>query len=181
MITEYGIDLRHQLRSFRECFYLLAWYLCAFTVGQFLIEDIDKWTLFVILILFWLITSVGFVLPFHVNYLIANWQTKLIIDANLKTIRLIESGQIYDFKFSNIKVTRHILGYYRPDRTKSWTPIPFDYYGYLVISTDDNKEIYLTSLMLDPFKPPLPVNRTEYGFPVILKTMRKITATDSKE
>lgn len=167
MTTEYKIDFRHQVRSFRECFITFAWTMGAFIVAPFVIDGIDYMTLFVICMLFWLVTSVAMTLPFHINYLLANRQTKLIVDDNLKTIKLIQSRQEYNYKISDIKVTRHILGHYRPDRTKSWTPIPFDYYGYLQIRTKDNREVYLTSLMLDPFKPPLPVDKTEYGFPII--------------
>ena len=168
-MKEFKIDLRHQFRSFRECFYILAWYIGAALILPFFIKDIDFWTMFVIFILFWLVTAVGFTLPFHINYLTINWRTKLIVDSEAKTIRLIKSDQIFDYNFSDIRITRCVLGHYRPDRTKSWTPIPFDYYGYLKIETNDNQTHYLTSLMLDPFIPPLPVNKTEYEFPFIWK------------
>ena len=168
-MTEYKIDFRHQIRSFRECFITLAWTMIAVIVAPFVIEGMDYMTMFVICILFWLTPSVAMTLPFHINYLLANWQTRLIVDDNLKTIKIIQSGLSYDYKISDIHVTRHILGHYRPDRTKSWTPIPFDYYGYLQIKTSDNKKVILTSLMLDPFNPPLPFDITEYGFPIIWK------------
>jgi hypothetical protein len=167
MTREYKIDLRHQLRSFRECFITLAWTMGAVIVGPFVIKEMDYGTIFVICILFWLVTSVAMTLPFHINYLLANRQTRLIVDDNLKTIKLIQSSQTFHYKFSDIQVTRHILGHHRPDRTKSWTPIPFGHYGYLQIKTKDNEDAYLTSLMLDPFKPPLPVDKTEYRFPII--------------
>jgi len=168
-MKEFKIDLRHQFRSFREGFYILAWTIGAAIVLPFFMRDIDFWTMFVIFILFWLVTSVGMSLPFHINYLKTNWRTKLIVDNHAKTIRIIKSGQVFNYNFSEIKITRFILGHYRPDRTKSWTPIPFDYYGYLKIETDDNKTHYLTSLMLDPFNSPLPINNTEYEFPIIWK------------
>lgn len=167
MAREFKIDLRHQIRSFRESFVTLAWTMGGVALGPFVIDGMDFWVMFIIGILFWLVTSVLTTLPFHVNYLVANWRTKLIVNDELKTIRLIQSGQAYEYKYSDIVVVRHIPGHYRPDREKSWTPIPFDYYGYLQINTNDNKEAYLTSLMLDPFKPPLPVHKTEYRFPII--------------
>ncbi len=169
MIKEYKIDLRHQVKSFRKCFFTLALTMAPLLAITFIIEEMDFTTMFVICILFWIVTSVALTIPFHINYLLANWQTKLIVDSDLKTIKLVQSGKTYDYGFSDIQVTRNILGHYRPDRTKSWTPIPFDYYGYLQIRTNDNKKVYLTSLMLDPFKPPLPIDKTEYGFPIIWK------------
>ena len=168
-MKEFKIDLRHQFRSFRECLYILVWTLGAAILLPFFIKDIDFWTMFVIFILFWLVTSVGMTLPFHINYLIINWRTKLFVDENAKTLRLIKSDKTFDYHFSEIQITRFILGHYGPDRTKSWTPIPFDYYGYLKIETNDNQTHYLTSLMLDPFQPPLPINSTEYEFPFIWK------------
>ncbi len=169
MTTEYKLDFRHQVRSLKGCFITLAWTMAALVVAPFVIEGMDYMSLFVICTLFWLVTSVALTLPFHVNYLLANWHTRLIIDDSLKTIKLIQSGQTYQYKISEIQVTRYILGHYRPDRTKSCMPIPFDYYGYLQIKTSDNKEVYLTSLMLNPFEPPLTIDKTEYGFPIIWK------------
>jgi hypothetical protein len=166
-MKEFKIDLRHQLKSFREGLYLLVWNIAAAIVLPFVMKDIDFWPIFVIFVLFWIVTSVGTSLPLHINYLKTNWRTKLIVDSHTKTIRLIKSDQVFDYNFSQIRTTRFILGHYRPDRNKSWTPIPFDYYGYLQIETGDNQIHYLTSLMLDPFNPPLPINKTEYEFPFI--------------
>ena len=167
MTREYKLDLRHQVRSFRKCFVTLAWTVVAVVVGLLVIKGIDFWSILTICVLFWLVTSVIMTMPFHINYLMANWRTKLLIDDNQKTIQIIESGQANKYNIADIEVTRHILGHYRPDRKKSWTPIPFDFYGFLKIKTNDNKVTYLTSLMLDPFNPPLPVDKTEYGFPII--------------
>ncbi|MDB5200985.1 MAG: hypothetical protein JWQ27_394 [Ferruginibacter sp.] len=169
MTTEYKIDLRHQLKSFRECLYLLAWTIGAFIIGVFVVDDQDYKPLLIICLLFWLVTCVGMALPFHINYLKANWKTKLIVDNNLKSIEIIQSGKVFSYDVSQIQVTRYILGHYRPDRTKSWTPVPFDYYGFLQVTTNDDKEYFLTSLMLDPFNSPLPIHRTEYEFPIIWK------------
>jgi hypothetical protein len=167
MTREYKLDLRHQLKSFRQCFATLVWTMGAVVIGLLIIKGIDFWTIFTICILFWLATSVALTIPFHINYLVANWRTKLLVDDKLKTIRIVESGQTYEYNFADIKVTRHILGHFRPDRQKSWTPIPFDFYGYIKVKTSDNKVTYLTSLMLDPINPPVPVDKTEYGFPII--------------
>ncbi len=168
-MKEYKIDFRHQFRSFRGCLYILAWTIGGAIVLPLFIKDIDLWVMFVIFILFWVVTAVCMSLPFHINYLTINWRTKLLIDDNAKTIRLIKSDQIFDYNISEIRITRFILGHYHPDKTKSWIPIPFDYYGYLKIETKDNQTHYLTSLMLDPFHPPLLINKTEYEFPFIWK------------
>ena len=174
MTIEYKLDLRHQIKSFRECFVTLGWTMGAMIIVPFIAKGIDFGTMFTICILFWLVTSVASTIPFQINYLLANWGTKLLVDNEAETIKLIVSGQVYSYKFSDIEVTRHILGHYRPDRTKSWTPIPFDYYGYLQVNTNDNRVTYLTSLMLDPFEPPLPVDKTEYRFPIIKRPWKKL-------
>ena len=166
-MREYKLDFRHQVKSFRQCFVTLAWTMAAMTIGLLVINGMDFGTVFTICISFWLVTSVVMTLPFQLNYLLSNWGTKLIVDDSQKTIRLLESGKTYDYNFSDIKVTRHILGHYRPDRNKSWTPIPFDFSGYLQVDTKDKKVMYFTSLMLDPFNPPLSVDKTEYRFPII--------------
>lgn len=168
-MKEFKIDFTHQLRSFRECLKIFGWYALAFIIIKFSFTDFDDTATFIICISFWLVTGVGLALPFHINYLSVNWNTKLIIDENLKAIQIIEGNDIYSYALNEIIVTRHILPHYRPDRTKSWIPIPCDYYGYLTINAIDKKVFYITSLMLDPFESPLPVNRTEYDVPIISK------------
>lgn len=109
-MKEYKIDLKHQLKSFRESIYILIWTIGTAFVVPFLVKDIDFLTMFVISILFWLITSVGMSLPFHINYLKTNWRTKLVVDNNANTIRLIEADQVFIYNFSEIRTTRFILG-----------------------------------------------------------------------
>jgi hypothetical protein len=167
MTRDYKIDIRHQLKSFRECFVTLGWTIAAMIIGTVAIKGMDIKTMAVICGLFWLVASVGMTLPFHINYLMTNWDTKLTVDNEKKEIQITDAGQTVDYKLSDIKVTRHLCGHYKPGRTKSWTPIPFDYYGYLQIKTKDNKDFFVTSLMIDPFEPPIPVDKTEYRFPII--------------
>jgi hypothetical protein len=124
-----------------------------------LIQGADFLTTLSFGLLFWSVTSVLFLMPFHIQYLMRNWDTKLIIDNELKTIEIQENRQTFKYKFSDISTERHLLGHHR---TKSYQPIPFDYYGYVKIKTADKKCFIVTSLMADPFKFPLKIDSTKY-------------------
>src|SRR5436190_174322 len=115
--------------------------------------------MFIVCIVWWLVTALIPCIPFHLQYLLINWTTTLIVDKKLGELEIRDKGKIYKYKFSNIETERKLLGHYRPDRTKSWTPIPFDYYGYVKIKTVDKREFIITSLMADPFDFPLAVDR----------------------
>src|SRR5688572_11142018 len=129
MREEFKIDLRHQFKSAKEVFVGLVWIMSGMIISHFLIADSNLIQMLIIGLLFWLVTSVAMTLPFHIQYLVTNWDTKLIIDNESKTLEIIQSGTSYKYRFSDLTIYRHILGHYRPDRKKSWTPIPFDYYG----------------------------------------------------
>lgn len=168
MKSVFKIDITHQYKSSRECFYLLLWIATAAIIFSIISNDINYQAIFWFALIFWFITAPLLALPFHLSYLKKNWNTKLIIDDNLQTLEIMQSGQSFIYNLTDIKVNRYILGHYKPGRTKSWIPIPFDYYGYLIVETKDKKEFYLTSLMLDPFNPPLKVDITFYELPFII-------------
>ena len=113
------------------------------------------------------------ILPFHIQFLIKNWNTKLIINEAEEKIEIHIGKKVNIYNFSEIETQRHILGHYKPGRQKSWTPIPFDYYGYVNIKTNDDRNFAITSLIADPFKFPLKIDYTIYGFPFIKKQITK--------
>jgi len=166
-MKKYKIDLKHQIQSFKVGFKLLVWLLLTGLIVYFIENETDVVSLLVVFILFWLVTSVVSTLPLYLNYLKINWKTVLYIDNQTKHIEIIQSGNSFKYQFSDIHVTQHLLGHFRPDRSKSWFPIPFNYYGYLEIESKDHKIFYATSLMIDPFKPPIPIDKTKYRFPFI--------------
>ncbi len=168
MKSIFKIDIRHQYKSSRECFFLLLWTATAAIIFSIVYKNTDYQTIFWFGLSAWFITAPLLALPFHLNYLKKNWNTKMIIDDSLQTIAIIQSSERFIYNLAEIKVSRYILGHYKPGRSKSWTPIPFDYYGYLIVETKDKKEFYLTSLMLDPFNSPLKVDTTYYDLPFIL-------------
>lgn len=158
---EYKIDFKHQFRSFRECLVILGLsFLPLILVPFFNIPVV----LFVICLLSWLILSVGLTLPIHINYLINNRGTRLIIDDKSDVIKVVHSGKEREYLISDIEITRYIGAQHK---TGSYIPIPFNYYGYLRVRTMDNHYFYLTSLMIDPFKPPIPIHKTYYCLPII--------------
>lgn len=118
-------------------------------------------------LLFWLVVAVLPALLFHLPYLSENRRTKMTIDQVAKKIEIEKDGIVHKYNFDELKTERHLLGHYRPDRQKSYQPIPFDYYGYVKIKTHDKKNFIITSLMADPFDFPLTIDSTKYRFPFI--------------
>ncbi len=137
------------------------------TIGTF--GGLDFKTMLVLGLLFWFVTSLAVTIPFHVQYLLRNWNTKLVVDNVSMTIEIQENGQIFKYKFSDITTERYLLGHHRPYIHKGWQTIPFDYYGYIKINTVDKKHFIVTSLMTDPFEFPLTIDATKYRFPFIEK------------
>lgn len=111
-------------------------------------------------------------MPFHIQYLIENWDTRLIIDIKEQVVTIEEKNYSYTCKFEDLRTERYLGGHHKPGRIKSFEPIPFDYYGYVKIRTKDERFFYITSLMTDPFDFPLPISHTKYGFPIINKRER---------
>lgn len=167
MAERYSLDLKHQLQSFKQSLRMFVWLFGTAIILSFALHETEFSSIVIVFLLFWLVTAVGMCLPFHLHYLTTNWNTCLIVDHNKKRIEIVQSGKSVTYQFSEIQVIQHILGHFRPDRTRSWFPIPFNYYGYLQIISKDNKKYYITSLMLNPFSPPLPIHKTKYGLPWI--------------
>jgi hypothetical protein len=162
----YKIDLKHQLRSFRECFKILAFCMVGVLIGYFFWPGENNVIEALVLgLLFWLVVAVVPALLFHLPYLSENWRTKLTIDKVAKTVEIEKDGIVHKYNFDELKTERHLLGHYRPDREKSYQPIPFDYYGYVKIKTTYKKSFIVTSLMTDPFDFPLTIDSTKYRFP----------------
>jgi hypothetical protein len=168
MRATYQIDFRHQFRSFRECFKILAVCMGGVLIGYFLWTGEQSIIAALVLgLLFWLIVAVVPALLFHLPYLSENRRTKMTIDQVAKKIEIEKDGIVHKYNFDELKTERHLLGHYRPYRQKSYQPIPFDYYGYVKIKTYDKKNFIITSLMADPFDFPLTIDSTKYRFPFI--------------
>ena len=153
------------MRSAKVAFILFDWTLVASFILPFLIPDFNWLTYLVIGISFWFVTAIIPCIPFHLNYFLANRSTRIIINNTTQAVYF--NSQDLAYSLSDIIVTRHLLGHHSPGRTKSWIPIPFDNYGYLRIETPDGKVFFVSSLLIDPFRPPFHVDKDEYGFPFI--------------
>jgi len=117
------------------------------------------------------ILFLGMVLPFHIQYLIKNWKTKLIIDFNSKTIIITEGIKTSEFKISEISTERIIVN-------KSAYKTPFKNYGFVRIKTKQNEIFIITSLMANPLNFPLKIEETKYWFPLIKKEITKSELED---
>jgi hypothetical protein len=114
---------------------------------------------------FWLMFIIT--IPFHIHYLIENWNTRLLIDTERQTATIESRKESFTYDFKDLKTERHLVGHHRPGIIKSYRPVPFDYYGYIKIKTKDNNIFYITSLMTDPFDFPLTIDSTKYRIPFI--------------
>ncbi len=111
------------------------------------------------------------VLPFHIQYLIKNWKTRLIIDFNSKTIKITEGTKINEFKISEISTERIIVH-------QSAYNNPFKNYGFVRIKTKRNGVFVITSLMANPLRFPLKIDETKYWLPFIKKEITKSELED---
>lgn len=158
----FKLDINHQFKSFRECLLILGWVATGSIIG-YLFFEAELISISIIGILFWLATAFLMVLPFHIQYLIENWHTSLIVYTDKEEIEIKHKLEVFNYPFSEITVNRFLLGHYKPGRSKSWVPISFDNYGYVRITSNDGRSFVITSLMTDPFNFPLPIDSTEYG------------------
>jgi hypothetical protein len=174
MKQTYKIDIRHQVRSCRRNLYYV--YMSAFGVALvYLIFQgvFNSWTIFLIgTSVFWL--TVLMTTPFHIQYLLENWDTRLSVDKERQTVTIEDKSGVFTYDFQEVRTERHLVGHHKPGMIKSYKPVPFDYYGYVKIKTKDRKVFYITSLMTDPFDFPIPINETKYGFPFISKNEQTI-------
>jgi hypothetical protein len=175
----YKIDIKHQLRSFRQS--LLYVYVSVFGVGftYFMFHnEFNWWTIFLVgPSLLWF--AVLITAPLHIQYLTENWNTKLWIDNERQMVTIEDKSGSFSYSVQDLKTERYVGAQHKPGMIKSGKPIPFDYYGYVKIRTKDRKVFYITSLMTDPFDFPLPISEAKYGLTFINKT--DLTIADKRK
>lgn len=170
MRQEFKINFKNQLYSIRQFIYLLIPVIIVIIFFEIQNLDLNSEA--------GVFTIVGFfafflilILPFHIQYLIENWNTKLIVDNNSKKIKIIQGNKISEFNINEIYAER-IIGH-----QDSWKS-PFKYYGFIRIKTKNNEEYIITSLMANPFKFPLKIDKTKYSLPYIKKSLTKAELED---
>jgi len=168
MKQEFKIDFKNQYNSFKECFFiLLAGLFGIIIIGLFG----QNFNTALIVLLFFSLFFLGMVLPFHIQYLITNWKTRLIIDSNSKTIKITDGNKMSEFNMSEISTERIIVH-------QSAYKTPFKNYGFVRIKTRQNEVFIITSLMANPLKFPLKIDQTKYWFPFIKKEITKSELED---
>lgn len=160
MNKKFKIDFIHQLRSARVCLWQLAVYLLGVVVFFIYTGGIDLKLFAAIAFLFWMVTGVLFCLPLHINYLKVNYSTSIVVDDAARRVQFITKNKDLTYHLDTLKITKYLC------KDKDFR-VPFSYYGYLMIECPDGNVFYATSLMMDPFKPSLPIHNTIYGFPAI--------------
>lgn len=163
MKQEFKINFKYQLYSIRQCIYLLMLTIAGIIFFEIQNQDLNSEAAFFTLVCFCTL-FLGSILPFHIQYLIRNWKTRLIVDYNTKKIQIVHGKTTSEFSISEI-VTERIIGH--QDAWKS----PLKYYGFVRIKTIQNDEFIITSLMTDPFKFPLKIDNTKYCLPYIKKSL----------
>jgi len=159
----FKLNFTHQFKCLKESLsYLLLVAICFglfifFTKGSYYVEMIA------IGFAYWFITSFIFVLPLHIQYLRANWDTELTVDPFLKKIEIKQNGSTYSYKFSELKTLRYLGNNFKSGKKIHHKHLPTSNYAYVKIKTVDGKLFIITSLMADPFNFPLEINNTQNG------------------
>ncbi|MBF9253328.1 hypothetical protein I2I11_08495 [Pontibacter sp. 172403-2] len=163
----YHINGRHHVKSISNGLKILPWFPVALAVGYlggFTSSILDPGFLKVLIIY----NSICFLpaLLLHVTYYFANRDTKLEIEPGGRSITITNSNGEYCLQIDDIrKVERVIYSDYKlPKWQQNWTPMPWRNYGYLKLITTDDKMFLLTSLLLDPLKPPIHPTVTKYSY-----------------
>ncbi len=170
MKQEFKIDFKNQYKSIKYSFNLLLIGSFGIIIAGIIGKNFDLKSA-LLTFLFFTLFFLGMVLPFHIQYLYQNWNTKLIIDFNSKIIKIIEKNQKFEFNLSEIIIERIIVH-------KSSYKTPFKNYGFLRIKTKQNQNFIITSLMIEPLKIPLKINETKYRIPFIKSELSKTELTE---
>ena len=166
MKQEFKIDLKNQYKSMRHCLILFVITSFGTIVVAGIVEKNFNLNSALLIFLFSALFFLGMVLPFHIQYLYQNWNTKLIIDSNSQIIQIKERSQNFECNLSEIIVERVICH-------QSSYKTPFKNYGFLRIITKQNQNFVITSLMIEPLKIPLKINETKYRIPFIKTELSK--------
>ncbi len=161
MKQEFKINLKSQLHSIRQCIYMLLPIIIAVIFFEIQNQDLNSEAAFFTLLIF-SILFLGMVLPFHIQYLFRNWKTRLIVDYNTKKIQIVQGKTTSEFSISEI-VTERIIGH-----QDSYIN-PLKNYGFVRIKTKQNKVFIISSLIANPIKFPIKIDKTKYCLPYIKK------------
>lgn len=161
MKQEFKINFKDQAHSIKQCIYMLVPIILAVIFFEIQNQELNSEAAFFTLIIFGIL-FLGMALPFHIQYLFTNWNTRLVIDFNSKKIQIIQGNKTSVFNISEI-VTERIIGH--QDSYKN----PLKYYGFVRIKTKQNEMFIISSLMANPFKFPLKIDSTKYCLPYIKK------------
>lgn len=167
MKNTYKLNFIYQFKSIRESLFYLAFLCIAFSLFTFFIDGSHYTEIIVFAVIFWCITSFIFVLPLHIHYLRANWNTELIVDDFLKRIKIKQNGHTYSYKFSEFRTLRYLGSNFKSGKKKFHKDSTISNYAYVKIKTIDKKTFIITSLMTDPFDFPLEINNTQNGLQFI--------------
>jgi hypothetical protein len=119
----FKIDLKYQLRSCRRGLYYV--YMSAFGIGLiYLIFQgvFNWWTIFLIgTSVFWLMVLMT--IPFHIQYLAENWNTKLCIDNERLTATIEDKSGSFTYNLKDIRTERYLVGHHKPGMIKKVTSL----------------------------------------------------------
>ncbi len=101
-------------------------------------------------------------LTFHLIHWKKSKELELFIDSSNKVIKFqLNQIEAYEFTFDDLIVTEH-LSLYQQDKRRLSTG--WSNYSYLQISTSDNKEFQISSLILTKDQFPIEPTETKYSF-----------------
>jgi len=183
MKERYKIDLKHQLKSYRNGFMMVI-YLFFGVLAIFLFGYSDE---FLNLFLYTLIAHGLFSLPaffLHLTYYLDNFKLIVKIDESRDEIIFNKRDKNYKYKISELtKIERNIQKDFKfPKWQQNWIPISWRYYGFIRIETPDQNTFNLTSLIIDIVNPPINSRTTRYRIlPFLKESLKDKLKKDQKE
>ena len=157
MTQKFKIDIKHQVKSISNGLWNIG-LLPVALIFLWLFKNINPFEPFLIIglllwTLFWFIPAI----ILHPIYYLINRNTEFIYNEEKKEFEIIQDKKTSIFKSGDIKLIERI--YYSDYRLPKWQqnyiPMPWRKYGLIRIVTNENKEFFLTSLMLDIVNPPI--------------------------
>jgi len=102
----------------------------------------------------------------HPIYYSINRKTELKYNADKKEYRVTQNDKTFELKSKDIELVERIYysDYRLPKSQQNYIPMPWRKYGLIRILTKENKEIFLTSLMIDIVNPPIEPTSNKFRF-----------------
>jgi hypothetical protein len=172
MLHTYKVNFKYQRKSVRNNFLgfpMIFFILFYLGITGRIIYSVSVTLVIILTISF--VLSLTITLPYHIQYLLENWLTEMTINRLENKLIIKSKGCFFEYDLNEIYVQLIVAATHKPGRFNNISIFPICYYGYVELRCPDNQTFYITSLMMDPFNFPLPVNNIRYTIPFIRKRL----------